>query len=106
MIVTRQPRREPQNAVILQVPEKGCQANRPRQRTRYPPKTKAAPALFMNVSAAIADAWLKRDGREKHDGQGQGSHVTRASLLALVARTLHFTTNRHEQCVQSFPIRK
>ena len=53
----------------------------------------------MNASAAIADAWLKRDGREKHDGQGQGSHVTRASLLALVARTLHFTTNRHEQCV-------
>jgi len=33
----------------------------------------------MNVSAAIADAWLKRDGRdwrEKRDWQGQGSLVT------------------------------
>jgi hypothetical protein len=31
-----------------------------------------------------------QDWREKQDGQGQGSYVTRASLLALVARTPSF----------------
>ena len=46
------------------------------------------PALLMNA-AAIADAWLKRDGRdwrEKRDWQGKGSHVTRVSFRALVSR--------------------
>ena len=43
----------------------------------------------MSASATIADAGLKRDGRdwrEMRDWQGLGSHVTRLSLLALVVR--------------------
>jgi len=40
----------------------------------------------MNEFAAISDAWLKGDGRGNRDWQGQGSHVTRGALLALVAR--------------------
>ena len=62
----------------------------------------------MSASATIADAGLKRDGRdwrEKRDSNlevpetsnlepSSVSHVTRVSLLALVAR--YFATNRHE----------
>jgi len=49
----------------------------------------------MSAIAVIADAGLKRDGRdwrEKRDRQGQGSHVTQVALLALVAR--HFAISR------------
>lgn len=53
----------------------------------------------MNAAAAIADAELKRDGRdwpEKRHKHGQGSHVTRVALLPLVARPLPHTMGKGE----------
>lgn len=37
-------------------------------------------------------------GGGKCDWQGQGSHITRVSLLALVPQLRAFATNHHESC--------